>query len=147
MSRVNTKPLVVIESPFSGDVKANKSYARKALKDSLLLGEAPIASHLLHTQVLDDTDDQQRHMGVTAGWAWIEVCDLVAFYADRGMSMGMLGAMRVAVAAGKPVEVRYLYRRGGGKAARGEGAAETGPNSPAAPIDPYTGEKLDPSSA
>ena len=26
---------VVIESPYSGDVKANEAYARKCLKDSL----------------------------------------------------------------------------------------------------------------
>ena len=48
--------LVILESPFAGDVKRNTAYARAALRDSLLRGEAPIASHLLYTQdgVLDD---------------------------------------------------------------------------------------------
>ena len=46
--------LVVIETPYSRDVEANTEYARACLLDSLRRGEAPIASHLLHTQVLDD---------------------------------------------------------------------------------------------
>src|SRR5690606_24498929 len=48
------KPLVIIESPYSGDVERNTEYARSCLLDSLRRGEAPIASHLLHTQVLED---------------------------------------------------------------------------------------------
>ena len=47
---------VVLESPYAGDVAGNIAYARRALADSLARGEAPIAAHLLHTQVLDDED-------------------------------------------------------------------------------------------
>lgn len=39
---------VVLESPYSGDIKGNTKYARMALRDSLARGEAPIASHLLY---------------------------------------------------------------------------------------------------
>lgn len=64
--------LVVIESPFAGDVAKNETYARRALADSLARGEAPLASHLLYTQpgVLDDTDYVQRERGISAGLAW-----------------------------------------------------------------------------
>ena len=40
--------MVVLESPYSGDIKGNTKYARMALRDSLARGEAPIASHLLY---------------------------------------------------------------------------------------------------
>ena len=41
---------VIIESPYAGFVKRNEDYARECLRDSLMRGEAPIASHLLYTQ-------------------------------------------------------------------------------------------------
>ena len=38
--------LVILESPYAGDVEANVEYARACVRDSLSRGEAPIASHL-----------------------------------------------------------------------------------------------------
>lgn len=45
---------VILELPYGGDVVANVANARGGLPDCLQRREAPIASHLLHTQVLDD---------------------------------------------------------------------------------------------
>lgn len=86
--------LVVIESPFAGDVEANIAYARLALADSLSRGEAPIASHLLYTQpgVLDDDVPEEREWGIEAGLSWATRSDLTVFYTDRGWSRWMLGA-------------------------------------------------------
>ena len=39
---------VILESPYAGNVEENVAYARAAVRDSLLRGEAPIASHLLY---------------------------------------------------------------------------------------------------
>ena len=63
---------VILESPYAGDVERNVAYARACLRDSLLRGEAPIASHLLYTQpgVLDDQIPEERQMGIDAGLAW-----------------------------------------------------------------------------
>jgi len=67
---------VILESPYAGDtaedVERNLTYAREALRDSLLRGEAPIASHLLYTQkgVLDDRIREERALGIAAGLAW-----------------------------------------------------------------------------
>ena len=49
--------LVLLESPYAGDIEANLSYARACMRDCFERGEAPFASHLLYTQmgVLDDT--------------------------------------------------------------------------------------------
>lgn len=86
--------LVIIESPYAGDVEANVAYARRALADSLSRGEAPIASHLLYTQpdVLDDAVPAQRALGIAAGLAWRTVGDYAVFYIGRGWSAGMIAA-------------------------------------------------------
>lgn len=41
---------VIVESPYAGEVEANVTYARACVRDCVLRGEAPIASHLLFTQ-------------------------------------------------------------------------------------------------
>jgi hypothetical protein len=102
------KPRVVIESPYAGDTVLHVDYARAALKDSLARGEAPIASHLLLTQVLHDDDPAQRQLGIEAGTSWIAQADLVVFYEDLGCSSGMMAASAEAHRTGTPIEVRYL---------------------------------------
>lgn len=102
------QPLVIIESPLAGDVEANMAYARACLFDSLQRGEAPIASHLLHTQVLDDTAPDQRLPGIEAGLAWYRVADRCIVYGDRGISNGMRAGIGRAVAHGVRVETRFI---------------------------------------
>jgi len=102
------KPLVIIESPYSGDVARNTDYARACLLDSLRRGEAPIASHLLHTQVLDDMRADERELGMEAGLAWYRVAEKCVVYEDFGMSRGMAEGMARARSHGVPVELRRL---------------------------------------
>lgn len=102
--------LVIIESPYAGDITRNVEYARRAIADSLARGEAPYASHLLYTQpgVLDDANPEQRKPGIEAGLAWGEKADLTAVYIDRGTSSGMAYGIQRAVAAGRPVDYRSI---------------------------------------
>lgn len=104
--------LVIIESPYAGDVAANEEYARAAMADSLARGEAPLASHLLYTQpgVLDDTSPAERAQGIAAGLAWGQFADLTAVYVDRGFTPGMKQGLEDAVAAGRPFEIRELSK-------------------------------------
>lgn len=102
------KPLVIIESPFSGNVLRNTEYARACLLDSLRRGEAPIASHLLHTQVLDDLRPDERELGIEAGIAWYRVAEKCVVYEDFGMSRGMAEGTARARSHGVPVEFRRL---------------------------------------
>ena len=95
----------IIESPYAGDTKRNIEYARLCIKDSLLRGESPIASHLLYTQVLDDTTPEERELGIEAGLAWMCVADLHVFYVDYGMSSGMEYARRMSKL---PIEIRRM---------------------------------------
>lgn len=102
--------LVILESPYAGNVEVNTSYARLCLRHSLLLGEAPLASHLLYTQpgVLDDNEQSERVLGITAGLAWGKVAQKTAIYADLGISRGMRIGEAIAAADGRPIEYRYL---------------------------------------
>ena len=103
--------LVVIESPYAGDVETNVEYAKCCVLDSLDRGEAPLASHLLYTQVLDDTDYDQRERGIYTGWMWIEKADIVAVYVDRGISDGMKRGISYALLTNIAVEFRSLKFR------------------------------------
>lgn len=97
---------VVIESPYSGQVQRNEEYARAAMVDCLSRGEAPIASHLLGPQVLNDLNPAQREIGISAGHAWIPVTDALVVYEDYGISSGM--AQGIAFAAQQEgVEIEY----------------------------------------
>jgi hypothetical protein len=102
--------LVIIESPYQGDVSANVEYACRCVRDSLARGEAPIASHLLYTQpgILDDTIPSERQWGIDAGLAWRRVADLSAVYTDLGISPGMQYGIDIAKAAGAKIEYRTL---------------------------------------
>lgn len=105
---------VVIESPLAAKTKegvdANVAYARAAVRDSVLRGEAPIASHLLFTQpgILKDDVPDERVLGMKAGFAWTAVAEAVIVYQDRGISPGMKAGITRAEAAGIPVEYRSL---------------------------------------
>lgn len=102
--------LVLVESPYAGDVDTNTEYARLALADCLARGEAPFASHLLYTQpgVLDDLVPEQRALGIEAGLLWGSHAELTAVYADLGFSSGMEAGIIRAGKEDRPVEIRYL---------------------------------------
>ncbi|MCB4358448.1 DUF7768 domain-containing protein [Quatrionicoccus australiensis] len=102
--------LVILESPYAGDVQSNIEYARLCLRDSLMRGEAPIASHLLYTQpgVLDDEKPDERMHGINAGLAWKSVADASVVYTDLGITSGMEYGIKAAQQAGINIEFRSI---------------------------------------
>ena len=102
--------LVVIESPYAGDVEANLAYAKRCVVDCLSRGESPYASHLFFTLpgLLDDLVPEERTTGILAGFAWGARADLVAVYVDRGVSSGMNQGVARALAADQDIEFRSL---------------------------------------
>lgn len=105
---------VIVESPFAASDRysemGNVVYARAALHDCLMRGEAPYASHLLYTQrgVLDDDIPAERQRGIDAGIAWGDVADAVVVYTDRGISRGMRYGIERHEEAGRTIEYRTL---------------------------------------
>ncbi len=104
--------LVIIESPFAGDFEKNIIYARKCMKDCLLKGEFPFASHLLYTQegILDDTIPEERKRGISAGLAWGKFAEMTVVYTDLGITEGMKQGIERAKKEGRKVEMRRLWR-------------------------------------
>jgi hypothetical protein len=102
--------LVIVESPYAGEIERNIAYARAALADCLRRGEAPIASHLLYTQpgVLDDAVPEERALGIEAGLQWGRAADAAVFYIDIGWSPGMEAALARHKAEGRPWELRHV---------------------------------------
>jgi len=102
--------LVIIESPYAGDVARNETYARRAMMDCLDRGEAPYASHLLYTQpgVLDDDDPDERALGIAAGFAWREVAHCTVVYQDYGISPGMAAGIRAGALLQRGIEYRSI---------------------------------------
>ena len=101
---------VIMESPYAGDVARNVEYARACVRDCVLRGDSPIASHLLFTQpgVLDDTIPEERELGIEAGLAWGREAEATVVYSDLGISKGMSFGIARANDEGRPVEFRVL---------------------------------------
>jgi hypothetical protein len=102
--------LVIVESPYAGEVEENVAYARACIRDCLLRGEAPIASHLLFTQptILNDDVPHERTTGMAAGLAWYRAAEACAVYTDRGISDGMRKGIDTARAHNVQVHYRSL---------------------------------------
>ena len=105
--------LVILESPYAGNIFRHIAYARKCVRDSLLRGESPIASHLLYTQhgILNDDIPEERQLGIDAGLAWKSVAEATVVYADLGITAGMQYGMDQAKKQGFEIEIRYLFKK------------------------------------
>lgn len=110
---MTTPRLVILESPFAATSpeakERNIRYARAALRDCLLRGEAPMASHMLYTQegVLQDVGEERR-IGILAGLAWGRAAEATVVYKDLGISAGMQTGIARAKKEGRPIEMRTI---------------------------------------
>ena len=76
--------------------------------DSLGREEAPFASHLLYTQVLNDEIQDERLLGMKNAFMWYKYADLMAVYIDLGVSKGMLEGIEKAHKYDIPIEIRKI---------------------------------------
>jgi len=106
--------LVIVESPYAADsflaTYLNMEYAVKACKHCLKAGHYPFASHLLYAQnsMLDDSNPDERALGITAGLAWAKRADFTIFFLDHGFSNGMREALRDCIIKERSYTYRYL---------------------------------------
>ena len=104
---------VIVESPYAGNIEENIEYARQCIRDCLVRGEAPFASHLLYTQpnVFRDEVPQERSLGIKAGHEIMKRADLVVVYEDRGISHGMVQGIESAKSFRIPIEYRSIKNK------------------------------------
>lgn len=103
-----TKRLVVIESPYAGEVVENLAYLNRCIRECALRGDSPYASHLMLTTALDDGDPEERALGIQLGLAFRRAVDMRIFYVDLGWSTGMRAARSTYVDEYLPYEIRRL---------------------------------------
>ena len=112
MSEERPPRLVQLETPFAAgtpeEIVVNIDYARRCARHCLDLGEAPFVSHLLYTQMLDDTFKPHRRKGIEGGLAWASHAEASAVYTDLGITPGMEKGIARAEKEGRPVEKRTL---------------------------------------
>lgn len=119
--------LVVLESPYNGDVEKNIKYARACMKDCFERGEFPFASHLLYTQegIIHDKlrgehepavkkgfvyeePPEGRELGIQAGFEWGKFADATVVYTNLGITKGMKQGIKEAKKQGRTIEYRTL---------------------------------------
>jgi hypothetical protein len=95
--------LVYICSPYSGDVAANVENARRYCRFAVERGAMPLAPHLLYPQFLDDTDADERSLGLRFALLLLGKCDELWAFGDR-VSDGM--AREIAKAKRRNMVIR-----------------------------------------
>ncbi len=100
--------LVIIESPYAGDIVQNLSYAHRAVADCIRRGESPYASHIMLTTALDDQAEAERMRGISAGLEWGRVADAVVVYTDHGITRGMALSIEHHKQHGRTIEYRSI---------------------------------------
>lgn len=90
-------------------VRRNIKYAKLCMKDCLKRGEAPFVSHLLYTQVLNDSIQRERNQGIEAGLSWGLHAEKTVVYCDYGITEGMRKGIKTAFQELREVKKRYLY--------------------------------------
>lgn len=99
---------VVIESPYAGNIDRNTRYLKLCMLDCLRKWEAPYASHLIYTQILDDSIPEERELWMKAGFVWWDCADKTVVYTDLWISNGMKEWIKRSNEALRPVEYRKL---------------------------------------
>ena len=84
----NFRPIVYICSPYAGDIEANVGKARWYCRIASERGYIPVAVHLLFPQFLNDSDPEERELGLFFGNALMSKCAEVWVCGER-ISPGM----------------------------------------------------------
>lgn len=92
--------LLYVCSPYRGDTKRNKEYARKLTRTALENGFVPVTVHLYLTEVTDDNIPEERSRGMAAGMAVLENCKFILVGDRYGISEGMKAELTFAALKG-----------------------------------------------
>lgn len=101
--------LLYVCSPYRGDTKRNKEYARKLTRAALDNGFIPVTVHLYLTEATDDTNPEERVRSMAAGMKILENCKYILIGDRYGISEGMKAEMTFAAVKGKIM----LYEKDG----------------------------------
>ena len=101
--------LAYICSPYRGDVKRNKAYARELVRWAIENGYTPICPHLYITEVLNDDNPAERKRGTLLGFYLLDACDVVIVGQKYGISEGMSEEIKLGRGLGKQILDVYFF--------------------------------------
>lgn len=96
------KPLVYIASPYAGDTETNVRRAQGYCRFAVTKNCIPIAPHLHYPQFMDDSDKEQRELGLFFALVLLGKCDELWIFGDR-VSNGMSQEIKKAEKRGIPI--------------------------------------------
>ena len=102
------RPLIYVASPFAGDIERNAERARGYCRFVISRGGIPFAPHLLFPQFLDESDRQQRELGLFFALKLLAKCDELWAFGER-ISDGM--SREIAKAQKRGLPIRYFSSR------------------------------------
>ena len=102
------RPIVYICSPFSGDVEGNIASAQRFSRFAVDKGYIPIAPHLLFPQFMEESDPEQRRLGIFFGMVLQSKCKEVWVFGGN-ITKGM--AVEIEKAHERGLPVRYFTER------------------------------------
>jgi hypothetical protein len=92
--------LIYVCSPYRGDVKRNKEYARHLTRVALEHGLVPVTPHLYITEVTNEDKPEEREMGLNAGNEILRICNFILVGDKYGISSGMSQEIQKAKESG-----------------------------------------------
>lgn len=95
-------PLVYIASPFAGDTERNTERAQGYCRFAVSMGCIPLAPHLHYPQFMDDSDREQREMGLFFALVLLGKCDELWVFGKP--SDGMSREIAKAKKRGMPIK-------------------------------------------
>ena len=99
------RPFVFICSPYAGDVAVNERKTREYCRFAIEQNCIPIAPHLLFPQFLDDSDLEERALGLFMGCVLLTKCaELWVF--GKHVSDGM--ALEIEKAERRLIPIQYF---------------------------------------
>jgi len=93
--------LLYVCSPYRGEVKRNKQYARELTRLAIDKGFLPVTVHLYITEATDDNNEADRAIGMRAGQEILDHCKYILIGGKYGLSQGMVAEIRRALDTGK----------------------------------------------
>lgn len=102
--------LYYICSPYRAatkeEVEKHIEYAKELTSTVLLHGQSAVTPHLYITNCLDDSDPEERKLGLEASLEILKKCDVVFVGQKFGISEGMAVEIKEAEKLGIPVFYR-----------------------------------------
>ncbi len=94
--------LIYVASPYQGNVEQNVEDAKAYCRYVMAKGNVPLASHLLYPQMLDDTNPDERQLGIQLGFELLKHCDELWAFGET-LSLGMSLEVAEAESLGIPI--------------------------------------------